>query len=140
MKKYWDLIKADFIKYMPWSLTISFYVFALLNDYISSLLTNGIPGIQEQNPFARDEAFHFVLHKGIMVDVIFGICLFLTVVVAYHIVKLWNKLYATVFCNSVLAYFAWDRLFTAVATNYMFALHMYVKDKEPSFLKILGLS
>ena len=135
----WELVKADFIKWMPWSATILFYWFVVWNDYISSLLSNRIPDIEEQNPFARDSSMHFVLHKGIVVDLFFGIGLFLAVFIGYHILKHWNKVFATVLCNGFLLYHSFDRLYSAVLSNYLIALHMYVKHPHPDMFKILGL-
>jgi hypothetical protein len=110
--KYLDLIKADFLKYMPWSATIVFYWFVVWNDYLSSMLTNGIPDIEEQNPFARDAAMRFVLHKGIVVDLVFGIGVGLTIWVLYYILKHWNKTFATIACNLGILYIAFDRCTT----------------------------
>jgi hypothetical protein len=129
---HWQLLKADFIAWMPWSATIAFYWFVVWNDYISSMLSNGIPGVTEQNPFSRNEALHFVLHKGMVVDLLFGIAFFLAVLVGYHIIKHWNKTLATIAANGFLWYWSFDRLTTAVISNYLFALHMYVKEPHTS--------
>jgi|SRR5208337_2416332 len=135
----WELIKADFVKWMPWSATIAFYWFVVWNDYISSMLSNHIPDVTEQNPFARNEALHFVLHKGMTVDLLFGICLFLCIFIAYHILKHWNKTIAVVACNGFILYQAFDRLYYAVVQNYLFSLHMYVKPPKEDMLKVFGL-
>jgi hypothetical protein len=136
---HWSLLKADLIAWMPWSATIGFYWFVVWNDYISSMLTNHIPDIQEQNPFARNEAMHFVLHKGIVVDFIFSLALFLSVFVGYHVLKHWSKVWATVAANGFILYVAFDRLTNAVVSNYLFALHLYVKDPHSDVMKLFGL-
>jgi hypothetical protein len=135
----WGNIKTDFLKWMPWSATIAFYWFVVWNDYISSMLNNYIPEIQEQNPFSRNEAMHFVLHKGMIVDLLFGSAIFLSVLVGYHILKHWNKVFATIACNGFLLYWSFDRLTSAVIGNYLYALHMYVKDPHSDIMKMFGL-
>lgn len=135
----WELIKADFVRWMPWSGTFLFYWFVVWNDYISSMLSNRIPEIQEQNPFARNEAMKFVLHKGIIVDFVFGIAVFLSVYVGYQILKNWNKVYAVVICNAFVLYWSFNRLIDAVVPNYLYAFHMHVKDLHTSIFNLFGL-
>jgi hypothetical protein len=126
----WEVIKADFIKYMPWSPAIAFYVFVVVNDYLSSLLSNGNPDLHEANIFARDTSLHFVLWKGIIVDSVFFIGIGLFAWAIYHCIKHWSIPVAKMASAGFILYNVADRI-QVVVQNYLYVLHLYVKDPDP---------
>ena len=111
-----------------WVVSVGFYAFTAVNDWVSSLLGNRDPETFEMNPFARGPDLKFVLHKGMTVDAFFFVALCLSAFAVYHSIQGWNKLVARMAGCSLFVYVAYDRLMEAVIPNYLLDLHMYVKD------------
>jgi hypothetical protein len=129
-------LHEDFKKTMPWSLAISFYVFVIANDYLSSMLAKNIPGVHEANPYARDEALKFVLWKGVVVDLVLTFFMAIAIYVIYQTIAHWSKTLATVAGVGLIVYTAFDRLSSAVIENYLIDLHLYVKAPIEDMFKL----
>lgn len=98
------------------------------NDYLSSTLSNGVAGIHEANPFARNANMQFVLWKGIVVDLIFFVFLSAIAWVIYQLLKHLNVPLAKVCSAGLFAYLGYERLTEAVIRNYLYAVRiLYVK-------------
>jgi hypothetical protein len=122
-------------KYSAVLYSVSFYLIVMLADWTTSLLNNHDPLVHESNPFVRNAAMNFVLHKGMVVDSVFFVGISLFAFFVFQAVKKLNFNLAQTLSSSVYIYYATDRLMTAVLTNVILHLHFYVA--KPSVLNFL---
>lgn len=132
-------VKSDFQKASPWSWAAALYIFSTINDYISSIWAahTNILGLHEANPFARDASLHFVLWKGIVIDFLFGLVVFLMAFSVYRLVRLYHEPLAKVLSAGIPVFMALSRLYDPVVPNYLYDLHMYVKSPNPPIEEFL---
>jgi len=128
VRKYWELLKADYRAHKALFLGVGSYWFVAINDYISSLVTNSMPGIIETNPYMRDTALHFVLWKGFFVDSCFFTAFMAAAMLGKWAIDEYNEKLANAVAAGILIYIAADRFILAVIPNWFIRFHLEVSD------------
>lgn len=132
MRKLWA-------RFNPWSTAITAYLGAMVLDWLSSLACNSDLTVYEMNPFMRDAAMRFVLRKALIVDAFWFVAFSICAITIYEVLQGWNRSVAKAASAGIFAYFAINRLLTAVIPNTLLAIHFNVPEKASIVDRLLQL-
>ena len=135
------LIWAKLRSLHPITISILFYLFAVVSDYLSTKFVEHrhIPDVIETNQFARDKNMNLVIHKAMVIDSLILVILIITAFCVYQAIKRWNVIIADIAVSSGFIYLAFDRLYNAVLPNVLFGLRFFVPNPNENLFRLFGI-
>jgi hypothetical protein len=109
----------------------------MVGDWVSSMLSRGIPGVREGNDFAVDANGGFVLHKMMIVDGLALFGLLACAITTYQACKNWSREVGRVLMCIPIIYIAYDRMLSAVIPNWCYVLRLHIVDNTAPISQIL---
>jgi hypothetical protein len=128
MRKYWELLKADYAAHKTVFISVGVYWFVAINDYISSMIH--VPDVIESNPFTRNAQLEFVLWKGLCVDLCYFSAILGFIWLGKRAIKDYDAKLGDFLGAAVYIYVGADRFLTAVIPNWLLIFRFYVAVKH----------
>jgi hypothetical protein len=128
MRKYWELLKADYAAHKTVFISVGVYWFVAINDYISSMIH--VPDVIESNPFTRNAQLQFVLWKGLCVDLLYFSAILAAVHVGKRAIKEYDAKLGDFLGAALFIWIAAERFLEAVIPNWLLIFRFYVAEKH----------